>query len=85
MSQHVPRRDVLLATSQARQAEADVLVSLGGVSPVDGHEGRSIVPHGQTSCIMLPHAMDFNLLIFQEKTVLPTRDKNRAFDCWVSS
>jgi len=36
MSQHVPRRDVLLATSHARQAEADVLVSLGGGSPVDG-------------------------------------------------
>jgi alcohol dehydrogenase class IV len=36
MSQHVPRRDVLLAASQARQAEADVLVSLGGGSPVDG-------------------------------------------------
>ena len=24
-------------------------------------------------------------VIFPEKTVLPTRDRNRAFDCWVSS
>ena len=36
ISQHVPRRDVLAAASRAREAKADVLVSLGGGSPVDG-------------------------------------------------
>jgi alcohol dehydrogenase class IV len=34
-----------------------------GISHAIGHQlgGRCNVPHGQTSCIMLPHAMDFNL------------------------
>jgi maleylacetate reductase len=36
ISQHVPRRDVLSATLQAREAKTDVLISLGGGSPVDG-------------------------------------------------
>jgi len=36
ISQHVPRRDVLAAASRAREAKADILVSLGGGSPVDG-------------------------------------------------
>jgi alcohol dehydrogenase class IV len=36
ISQHVPRGDVIGAASQARAARADVLVSLGGGSPVDG-------------------------------------------------
>jgi maleylacetate reductase len=36
ISQHVPRGDVVAAASQARATRADVLVSLGGGSPVDG-------------------------------------------------
>ena len=36
VSQHVPRRDVLSAALQAREAKADLLISLGGGSPVDG-------------------------------------------------
>jgi alcohol dehydrogenase class IV len=36
ISQHVPRRDVIAAASQARDAKTDVLVSLGGGSAVDG-------------------------------------------------
>jgi len=36
LSQHVPRRDVITAAFQAREVKADVLVSLGGSSPVDG-------------------------------------------------
>jgi alcohol dehydrogenase class IV len=36
ISQHVPRRDVLAAAFQAREAKADILISLGGGSPVDG-------------------------------------------------
>ncbi len=36
ISQHVPRRDVLAAAFQAREAKADVLISLGGGSPIDG-------------------------------------------------
>jgi alcohol dehydrogenase class IV len=36
ISQHVPRRDVLAAAVQAREVEADALISLGGGSPVDG-------------------------------------------------
>jgi alcohol dehydrogenase class IV len=34
-----------------------------GISHAIGHQlgGHCNVPHGQTSCIMLPHAMDFNL------------------------
>lgn len=36
ISQHVPRRDVLAAALKAREAKADVLISLGGGSPVDG-------------------------------------------------
>ena len=40
------------------------LISVGtGVGHAIGHQlgGRCNVPHGQTSCIMLPHAMNFNL------------------------
>jgi alcohol dehydrogenase class IV len=36
ISQHVPREDVIAASAQAREAKPDVLVSLGGGSPVDG-------------------------------------------------
>lgn len=36
ISQHVPRRDVIAAAFQGRGTKADVLVSLGGSSPVDG-------------------------------------------------
>jgi alcohol dehydrogenase len=36
ISQHVPRGDVVAAASAAREANADVLISLGGSSPVDG-------------------------------------------------
>ncbi len=36
ISQHVPRRDVLSVASQAREKKADLLISLGGGSPVDG-------------------------------------------------
>jgi alcohol dehydrogenase class IV len=36
IAQHVPREDVIAAASQARQAQPDVLISLGGGSPVDG-------------------------------------------------
>lgn len=36
ISQHVPRGDVLTAAFQAREAKADILISLGGGSPVDG-------------------------------------------------
>ena len=34
-----------------------------GISHAIGHQlgGHCNVPHGQTSCIMLPHAMEFNL------------------------
>jgi alcohol dehydrogenase class IV len=34
-----------------------------GISHAIGHQlgGHCHVPHGQTSCIMLPHAMEFNL------------------------
>jgi alcohol dehydrogenase class IV len=36
ITQHVPREDVIAATAQAREAKPDVLISLGGGSPVDG-------------------------------------------------
>ena len=36
ISQHVPQTDVINAALQAREARADVIVSLGGSSPVDG-------------------------------------------------
>ncbi len=36
VSQHVPRRDVLSAAFRAREVQADILISLGGGSPVDG-------------------------------------------------
>jgi alcohol dehydrogenase class IV len=36
ISQHVPRNDVLSAALRAREAKADILISLGGGSPVDG-------------------------------------------------
>src|SRR5690606_5481984 len=34
MTQHVPREDVIAATAQAREVKPDVVVSLGGGSPV---------------------------------------------------
>ncbi|MGD0624088.1 MAG: iron-containing alcohol dehydrogenase [Thermodesulfobacteriota bacterium] len=39
ISQHVPRGDVIAAALQVREAKADILVSLGGSSPVDGAKG----------------------------------------------
>jgi alcohol dehydrogenase len=36
VSQHVPRGDVVAAAARAREAKADILISLGGSSPVDG-------------------------------------------------
>ena len=50
MSQHVPRRDVIAAAIQAREAKADVLVSLGGSSPVDGAKAVALcLSEGVTS------------------------------------
>jgi len=42
MTQHVPREDVIAAAAQAREAKPDVLVSLGGGSPVDGTKAVSL-------------------------------------------
>jgi len=42
ISQHVPRGDVIAAAFQAREAKADILVSLGGSSPVDGAKGVAL-------------------------------------------
>jgi len=42
ISQHVPRGDVIAAASQARDAKADVLISLGGSSPVDGAKAAAL-------------------------------------------
>ena len=42
ISQHVPRRDVLAAAFQAREAKADILISLGGGSPVDGSKAVAL-------------------------------------------
>jgi alcohol dehydrogenase len=36
ISQHVPRSNVVDAASRARETKADILISLGGSSPVDG-------------------------------------------------
>jgi alcohol dehydrogenase class IV len=50
MSQHTPRPDVLAAATQAREAKADILVSLGGGSPVDGTKGVALcLAEGVTS------------------------------------
>jgi alcohol dehydrogenase len=42
MSQHTPRSDVIAAATAARQANADILVSVGGGSPVDGTKGVAL-------------------------------------------
>jgi len=42
ISQHVPRRDVIAAAFHGRESKADVLVSLGGSSPVDGAKGVAL-------------------------------------------
>jgi alcohol dehydrogenase len=42
MSQHTPRPDVIAAAARAREVSADVLVSLGGGSPVDGTKGVAL-------------------------------------------
>jgi alcohol dehydrogenase class IV len=42
IAQHTPRSDVIAAASGAREAKADVLVSLGGGSPVDGTKGVAL-------------------------------------------
>ena len=36
MGAHVPRSDVIAATKMARQAQADLIVTIGGGSPTDG-------------------------------------------------
>jgi alcohol dehydrogenase class IV len=43
-----------------------------GISHAIGHQlgGHCQVPHGQTSCIMLPHAMAFNLPVAAEQLAL---------------
>jgi alcohol dehydrogenase class IV len=43
-----------------------------GISHAIGHQlgGHCHVPHGQTSCIMLPHAMEFNLPVAADQLVL---------------
>jgi alcohol dehydrogenase class IV len=42
MAQHTPRPDVVAAAARAREVKADVLVSLGGGSPVDGTKGVAL-------------------------------------------
>ena len=68
MSQHVPREDVIAAASRARAAHADVLVSLGGGSPVDGTKAVALcLAEGVTAESQLepyrvrgPHGLRFN-------------------------
>jgi alcohol dehydrogenase class IV len=42
IAQHTPRPDVIAAAVRARAVKADVLVSLGGGSPVDGTKGVAL-------------------------------------------
>jgi alcohol dehydrogenase len=42
IAQHTPRPDVVAAAARAREVHADVLVSLGGGSPVDGTKGVAL-------------------------------------------
>ncbi len=42
IAQHTPRPDVIAAAARARELKADVLVSLGGGSPVDGTKGVAL-------------------------------------------
>jgi alcohol dehydrogenase len=42
IAQHTPRPDVVAAAARARAVKADVLVSLGGGSPVDGTKGVAL-------------------------------------------
>jgi alcohol dehydrogenase class IV len=42
IAQHTPRPDVIAAAARAREVNADVLVSLGGGSPVDGTKGVAL-------------------------------------------
>jgi alcohol dehydrogenase class IV len=42
ISQHTPRSDVIAAAAGARGVKADVLISLGGGSPVDGTKGVAL-------------------------------------------
>jgi alcohol dehydrogenase class IV len=42
IAQHTPRPDVVTAAARAREVDADVLVSLGGGSPVDGTKGVAL-------------------------------------------
>lgn len=68
ITQHVPREDVIAATSQAREAKPDVLVSLGGGSPVDGTKAVTLcLAEGVTTASDLdayrvrgPHGLRFN-------------------------
>src|SRR3990167_7376546 len=41
-SQHVPKRTILDAAAQARDAQADGLVSVGGGSPIDTAKGAAL-------------------------------------------
>ena len=43
-----------------------------GISHAIGHQlgGHCHVPHGQTSCIMLPHAMEFNRPVAADRLAL---------------
>jgi alcohol dehydrogenase class IV len=78
--QHLPR-----ATCDPQALDARLHCQLGawmsiigfatvrtGISHAIGHQlgGHCHVPHGQTSCIMLPHAMEFNLPAAADRLVL---------------
>jgi alcohol dehydrogenase class IV len=78
--QHLPR-----ATRDPQDLDARLYCQLGawmsiigfatvrtGISHAIGHQlgGHCHVPHGQTSCIMLPHAMEFNLPVAADRLAL---------------
>jgi alcohol dehydrogenase len=78
--QHLPR-----ATRDPQDLDARLHCQLGawmsiigfatvrtGISHAIGHQlgGHCHVPHGQTSCIMLPHAMEFNLPVAVDRLAL---------------
>lgn len=68
MSQHTPRGDVIAAATQAREAKADILVSVGGGSPVDGTkavalclaEGVMTAEQLDAYRVRAPHGLRFN-------------------------
>jgi alcohol dehydrogenase len=78
-------QNLLLSTRDPKNSEARLYCQLGawmsifggmsvrtGISHAIGHQlgGRCHVPHGHTSCIMLPHAMDFNLSVAADRLAL---------------